>query len=92
MSEAIYRAYNLEKAYNGRHILSIAELEIQKGEIFAIVGPSGAGKSTLLRLLNFLERPTAGEIRFEQATFSTHRDMPIHLRRRVSTVSQRPVQ
>lgn len=55
----------------------------------AIVGPSGAGKSTLLRLLNRLEEPTSGLVRY--------RDVPVRqlnvlqLRRRVSLVGQRPV-
>ena len=35
---------------------------IEKGEIFGIIGLSGAGKSTLVRCLNFLERPTEGEV------------------------------
>ncbi|MGO4685430.1 methionine ABC transporter ATP-binding protein [Hyphomicrobium sp. 2TAF46] len=39
-------------------------LDIQRGEIFSIIGSSGAGKSTLVRLINLLERPTAGEIVF----------------------------
>lgn len=37
-------------------------LTINKGEIYGIVGYSGAGKSSLLRCINFLERPTAGNI------------------------------
>lgn len=37
-------------------------LNIQDGEIFGVIGYSGAGKSTLLRMLNGLERPTAGAI------------------------------
>ncbi|WP_342472075.1 methionine ABC transporter ATP-binding protein [Metasolibacillus sp. FSL H7-0170] len=37
-------------------------LTIQQGEIFGIIGYSGAGKSTLIRLLNGLEKPTAGEV------------------------------
>ena len=37
-------------------------LEIEKGDIYGIIGMSGAGKSTLVRCLNFLERPTSGEV------------------------------
>ena len=37
-------------------------LHIGQGEVFGIIGFSGAGKSTLLRLINLLERPTAGEV------------------------------
>lgn len=41
------------------------DLSIVGGEIFGIIGRSGAGKSTLLRVLNLLERPTAGEVLIE---------------------------
>jgi D-methionine transport system ATP-binding protein len=41
------------------------DLSVAPGEIFGIIGRSGAGKSTLLRILNLLERPTAGEVRLE---------------------------
>ena len=37
-------------------------LEIESGDIYGIIGMSGAGKSTLVRCLNFLERPTSGEV------------------------------
>lgn len=40
-------------------------LEIVKGEIYGIIGFSGAGKSTLVRCINLLERPTAGEVYFD---------------------------
>jgi D-methionine transport system ATP-binding protein len=41
------------------------DLSVAHGEIFGIIGRSGAGKSTLLRILNLLERPTAGEVLLE---------------------------
>jgi D-methionine transport system ATP-binding protein len=41
------------------------DLSVRHGEIFGIIGRSGAGKSTLLRVLNLLERPTAGEVLLE---------------------------
>ena len=44
------------------HALKNVNLSIEKGDIFGIIGMSGAGKSTLVRCLNFLERPTSGEV------------------------------
>lgn len=91
MSELIYQLRNVAKVYDGRCVLHVDYLAIRRGEIFAVVGPSGAGKSTLLRLLNFLEAPTTGHIRFLDAEFNPVRSMPLELRRRVTTVFQRPV-
>ncbi|TDM01645.1 ATP-binding cassette domain-containing protein [Macrococcus hajekii] len=42
--------------------LSNVSLSIEKGQIYGIVGYSGAGKSTLIRLINKLEKPTAGRV------------------------------
>ena len=91
MSESIYRLQSVTKAYNGRRVLDVERLDIRRGEIFALVGPSGAGKSTLLRLLNFLEPPTGGTIRFLDVEFNATRLMPLELKRRVTTVFQRPI-
>ena len=91
MSAIIYQIENLTKEYNGRRILHVDRLDIARGEIFALVGPSGAGKSTLLRLLNFLEPPTSGTIRFSDAAFNSVGSVPLAVRRRVTTVFQRPV-
>jgi len=91
MIEPIYQLRTVAKEYNGRRVLSVDRLDIRQGEIFALVGPSGAGKSTLLRLLNFLEPPTGGSIRFLGAEFSASRPVPLELRRRVTTVFQRPI-
>jgi len=91
MSDPIYQLRNVTKAYNGRCVLQVDRLDIHRGEILALVGPSGAGKSTLLRLLNFLEPPTSGRIRFLETEFGPGRSMPLSLRRRVTTVFQRPM-
>jgi tungstate transport system ATP-binding protein len=84
----IYELAGLRQVYNGRTVLDIDRLDIEEGEVLALVGPSGAGKSTLLRLLNFLETPTAGSIRFAgQAAGGA----PLAVRRQVTTVFQRPI-
>ncbi len=51
---------------NGKlEVLKGINLHIMKGEIFGIIGLSGAGKSTLVRCINFLEKPTDGEVIFD---------------------------
>jgi tungstate transport system ATP-binding protein len=91
MSDFVYRLQNISKVYDDRRVLQIDNLKIERGEIFALVGPSGAGKSTLLRLLNFLETPSSGRVRFLDAEFSASQPMPLQHRRRVTTVFQRPI-
>ncbi len=91
MPEAIYRLRDVQQSYDGRLVLSIADLDIYHGEILALVGPSGAGKSTLLRLLNFLEAPHRGAISYRGQPFDTQNLPPLALRREVTTVFQRPL-
>lgn len=91
MSDSVYRLQNVSKTYQDRRVLTVDRLDIRRGEIFALVGPSGAGKSTFLRLLNFLEPPTAGRIRFLDVEFGVDQRVPLRLRRRVTTVFQRPI-
>jgi len=91
MSEFIYRLQNVTKTYEERRVLRVDHLQIERGQVLALVGPSGAGKSTLLRLLNFLEVPSTGRIRFLDVEFSAQQSMPLDYRRRVTTVFQRPI-
>lgn len=56
----------LGKAFGTNLVLKGINEEIAKGEKVVIVGPSGSGKSTFLRCLNLLERPTKGQIWFEE--------------------------
>lgn len=57
---------NVSKQYERNGITTQAlqniNLTIQKGDIYGIIGYSGAGKSTLVRLINFLEKPTQGNV------------------------------
>ena len=45
--------------------LENVSLEINEGEFFVLLGPSGCGKSTLLNLIAGLEKPSSGQIRFD---------------------------
>ena len=59
------RVKGLKKAFGDHLVLKGIDYEIKKGEKIVVVGPSGSGKSTFLRCLNLLEKPTEGEIWFE---------------------------
>ncbi|MBK8432305.1 MAG: phosphate ABC transporter ATP-binding protein [Chloroflexi bacterium] len=85
----MYQLTNVTQSYNGREVLSVPELAIGRGEILGVIGPSGAGKSTLLRLLNFLEYPTTGHLRFDGQPVTAA--LPLAQRRRVTMLFQRPV-
>ncbi|MFT7587174.1 MAG: tungstate transport system ATP-binding protein [Cellvibrionaceae bacterium] len=84
-----YTLKQVTKRYDRREVLSVDELLLKTGEIFALVGPSGAGKSTLLRLLAFLEQPTSGKITW-QGRPVTPRWPTLDSRRTVTMVFQQP--
>ncbi len=59
----------LSKKYGDNVVLDKIDLDIEQGEVVAIIGPSGTGKSTLLRCLNLLEKPEEGTVRFDGVSF-----------------------
>jgi putative ABC transport system ATP-binding protein len=63
-------------------------LSIRKGSFYLVKGPSGAGKTTFLRLINRLEEPISGEIRFRDKPFDSY--SPPVLRRSLLYVQQTP--
>ena len=56
---------NLKKSFNKNTVLEDISLQVEKGEVLAIIVPSGSGKSTLLRCITKLETPDSGEINFD---------------------------
>ncbi|WP_103648976.1 methionine ABC transporter ATP-binding protein [Campylobacter concisus] len=80
---------NLSKFYGDTQILFDINLEVKKGEIFAIVGHSGAGKSTLLRCINGLESYQGGSLKvFDQEIKNLNEMQQRHLRRDVGMIFQ----
>ena len=81
----------LSKTFSGQKVLNNLSLEIQKGEVVALIGSSGAGKSTFLRSLNYLEAPDSGRIKiddFEVDFEHITQDQILTLRRKLAMVFQ----
>ena len=74
---------------NGRDVLNIDSLDIQRGETLTVVGPNGAGKSTLLLALAHLLPLAHGEIVFDGKSLNQWNEL--EYRRRISFVFQAPL-
>lgn len=82
---------NVSKVYdsNGTHALSNVNIKIEDGEFVFVVGSSGAGKSTFLKLIMHEEKPTEGEIIFNDYSSSTlKKRMVPYYRREMGIVFQ----
>jgi D-methionine transport system ATP-binding protein len=65
------------------------DLQVAVGEVFGVIGESGAGKSTLIRLINLLERPTAGRVVVEGEDVTALSPARLRaLRRRIGMIFQ----
>jgi len=85
----VIKIEKLSKFYGDTQILFDINLEVKKGEIFAIVGHSGAGKSTLLRCINGLESYQGGSLKvFDQEIKNLDETQQRHLRRDVGMIFQ----
>ncbi|MGC1104964.1 MAG: ATP-binding cassette domain-containing protein [Candidatus Acidiferrales bacterium] len=98
---ALMRIRGLSKRYIQRrpftrakfiiHALSNVDLTIRRGTTLAVVGESGAGKSTLVRCLSLIERPTAGEIWWDDVNLLTLNKRALFpMRRQVQVIFQDP--
>ena len=56
----------VNKWFGDSHVLRDIDLDINRGDVVALIGPSGSGKSTLLRCVNMLEEPTTGSVMFKE--------------------------
>ncbi len=73
VEESILRSVGLQKSFGSLDVLKGIDLDVKRGDRIAIIGGSGSGKSTLLRCLNFMERPTGGQVILDGERIGTAR-------------------
>ncbi len=88
---ALIRVANVGQEYGGTYVLKGVNLEIESGEVFALIGPTGAGKTTLIRLLNLLETPACGQVYFDGVDVTRSERQRLKARRRMAYVQQKPI-
>lgn len=86
--QPVIRIRNLKKVFHDVEVLSDINLDVYRGEVVAILGPSGSGKSTMLRCINMLEKPTSGEIWFEDTLVNDRKTDINQVRERIGMVFQ----
>ncbi len=72
-------------------ILQDINLGIERGEFLVLIGPTGAGKTTLIKLLDLLEKPSAGTITYDSAVIGLSERERLIARRRMAFVQQKPL-
>jgi ABC-type polar amino acid transport system ATPase subunit len=81
----------LKKSFGENVILNGIGFRVNKGDVVTIIGPSGSGKTTLLRCIDFLEKPDAGTLIFDDETFDlshVSKKQIYRIRRRIGFVFQ----
>jgi len=87
----LYKINNMTKSYDGRRVLDIKDIYIEKGRVIGLLGPNGSGKTTLMEILAFLLEPTSGELWYEGSSVDFSGGRLINLRRKVVLVQQQPI-
>lgn len=75
-------------AFKRHEVVHEVSMQVEKGEVVALIGPSGAGKSSLLRSINFLEPPSSGKVLLNGKEIGPQRRSLDALRRDVGMVFQ----
>jgi len=87
-NDVLIKVENLSKSFGDNEVLKNVNMQIEKGEVIAIIGPSGCGKSTFIRTLNQLEEATAGAIYVDGVDITDPKIDINDVRRRVGMVFQ----
>ena len=87
---ALVELEGIGQCFDGKHILQNVNVSIGKGEVFALIGPTGAGKTTLLRLIDLIDLPYSGSIRFDGIDVTREKGKRLEVRRRIAYVQQKP--
>ena len=64
--------HDVRKRFGDQTVLDSISLDVEKGDVVAILGPSGSGKTTFLRCLNYLETADSGSMVFDGEHFDLH--------------------
>lgn len=92
MNEKILELNNISKIVTHKNeektILKDINLDIAKNKTLGIIGPTGSGKTTLLRILNMLDEPTSGQIKYRNEIVTSK---SLDYRRRIAMVFQKPI-
>ncbi|MDD2619171.1 MAG: ATP-binding cassette domain-containing protein [Syntrophomonadaceae bacterium] len=86
----LFEIDEVTKKYGSRTVLDIPELKLRKDRIHAIMGPNGSGKTTLMRILNLLDTPDTGHIKFLGEDLENLQGRHLDVTRRMCMVFQRP--
>jgi tungstate transport system ATP-binding protein len=84
---SLYELNNIEQYYDGKKVLDITNLSLDKNQIIGFFGPNGSGKSTLFSLLSFICKPSKGEIIFEGIS---NKKIDLETRQSIVMVPQNP--
>jgi tungstate transport system ATP-binding protein len=81
---------NVTHCYDGKMVLDIPHLSIERGKIYGVVGPNGSGKTTLLFIMNLLIRPTTGQLFFKGKPIQYEDNNRLEIQRSMAMTLQTP--
>ncbi len=79
---------DVNKSFGEKQVLKNINLDINDKEVVGLIGPSGSGKSTLLRCINYLEKPTSGDVYFKGIKLGDRTTNIDEVRQRIGMVFQ----